>query len=177
MSTRRQALQPFSLSGGWKIDVGEWVCTPVRAMMKDPVYYAEPQEFHGFRFVDPGTLQEFGDGPDFKMPQRGDCAQLTDLDWQFWGTGRMAWSVHSLLLQSFVPFVPCRKLADWSFSPGRFYAAAVMKTIIGLFITKYDLQLSEPEKSRWFIWRTSTYPKPSTAVLLRSRLDRIDFDL
>ena len=52
-----------------------------------------------------------------------------------------------------------------------------MKTIIGLFITKYDLQLSEPEKSRWFIWRTFVYPKPSTAVLLRSRLDRIDFEL
>ena len=66
-------------------------------MMGDPAYYAEPQEFHGFRFVDPATLRESGDGPKFKIPQPGDCAQLTDLDWQLWGTGRMAWLVQSLL--------------------------------------------------------------------------------
>ena len=39
--------------------------------------YAEPQEFHGFRFVDPGTLREFENSSEFKIPQPGDCAQLT----------------------------------------------------------------------------------------------------
>ena len=97
MSTRRQALQSFNLNGGWKVNVGEWVCTPVRAMMKNSTYYAESQEFHEFRFVDSETLREFEDGSEFKIPQPGDCAQLTDLDWQLRGTERMAWLVQSLL--------------------------------------------------------------------------------
>jgi len=42
--------------------------------------------------------------------------------------------------------------------------------LLGLFITKYDLQLSkDPQTSRWFNWRSFKYPKPSTTVILTPR--------
>lgn len=91
MSTRRLALQPFVLSGGWKVDAGEWVCTPAQAMMKDPARYIAPQEFHGFRFVDPKLLGSLG-GSKCQISQPGEPTQFTDVaDWQLWGSGRMAW--------------------------------------------------------------------------------------
>lgn len=54
-------------------------------------------------------------------------------------------------------------------SPGRFYATAVMKTLLALFITKYDMQLEEKATARYFAWRTFIYPYASTKVLLRPR--------
>ncbi|KAK6223444.1 hypothetical protein LQW54_000562 [Pestalotiopsis sp. IQ-011] len=33
MSTRRSALRPFTLSDGTAVSAGEWICTPVRAIM------------------------------------------------------------------------------------------------------------------------------------------------
>lgn len=91
MSTRRQALAPFVLSDGCRVEVGDWVCTPARAMMRDPSNYVKPEEFHGFRFVDPTLLSSL-DASRFQVPQPGQPSQLTDVaGWQIWGTGRMAW--------------------------------------------------------------------------------------
>lgn len=146
MSTRRMALEPFTLSDGTRLEVGEWICTPPRAMMRDAANYAKPLEFHGFRHVEPSILesQNMAAGA-FASPQPEKAAPLTEVkDWQFWGTGRMA-------------------------CPGRFYAAAMMKTILALFITKYDMALAEPERARWFAWRTFIYPLPSTKVVLHPR--------
>jgi hypothetical protein len=54
-------------------------------------------------------------------------------------------------------------------SPGRFYATAVMKTLLALFITKYDMQLEEKAATRYFAWRTFIYPYASTKVIFRPR--------
>ncbi|KAL8646340.1 MAG: hypothetical protein Q9226_006901 [Calogaya cf. arnoldii] len=99
MSTRRQALEPFILSGGWKVEVGDMICTPARAMMKDPAHFAAPQEFLGFRFVDPELLVDL-DRPKLQSPQPGQPHQLTDAtDWQVWGTGRMVCPVFKRVSQ------------------------------------------------------------------------------
>lgn len=91
VSTRRQALKPFVLSNGCRVEVGEWVCTPARAMMRDPSNYVKPLEFHGFRFVDPKILETL-DVSHFQVPQPGQSSQLTDVvGWQIWGSGRMVW--------------------------------------------------------------------------------------
>ncbi|RAL66551.1 hypothetical protein DID88_006241 [Monilinia fructigena] len=42
MSTRRYALQPFTLSNGTTLEVGGWACTPVRAIMQNPEDYPKP---------------------------------------------------------------------------------------------------------------------------------------
>ncbi|EEQ30552.1 conserved hypothetical protein [Microsporum canis CBS 113480] len=91
ISTRRQALQPFELSDGTRIEVGEWFCTPQRAMMRDPANFEKPLEFHGLRFVQPELLADLNGSPFGKL-ETNKPTQLTDVaDWQAWGTGRMAW--------------------------------------------------------------------------------------
>ena len=92
VSTRRHILQPFTLSDGTKVDVGDWLCTPVRAMMQNPEHYPQPLEFNGFRFADPALLDN-AISPAFKFPQPGGPSKLTDVSesWHVWGTGRMAW--------------------------------------------------------------------------------------
>ena len=94
MSTRRHALQPFTLSDGTKVEVGDWICTPVREMMQNPEHYPELLEFNGFRFADPSLLKNPTHST-FKFPQRVGPSSLTGVNgsWHVWGTGRMAWYV------------------------------------------------------------------------------------
>lgn len=93
VSTRRKALQPFELSDGTRIERGQWVCTASRAMMKDPRNFVRPLEFHGFRHADPTALALLQPGS-FESPQPEKARPMVDaslLEWQVWGTGRMAW--------------------------------------------------------------------------------------
>lgn len=96
VSTRRSALKPFTLSNGTTLDPGDWLCTPVRAIMQNPKDYPEPLAFNGFRFVDPEVLENATG--EFKSLQPKP-SKLVDVDnsWHVWGTGRMAWYVISLL--------------------------------------------------------------------------------
>ncbi|OAL55016.1 cytochrome P450 [Pyrenochaeta sp. DS3sAY3a] len=92
VSTRRKALAPFTLSDGTHVKTGEWLATPLAAMLKDAQHWAEPLEFHGFRHVDAKHLASLGDNSGFKTPDSGKTALYTDVSkWQTWGTGRMAW--------------------------------------------------------------------------------------
>ncbi|KAL7927017.1 cytochrome P450 [Trichoderma austrokoningii] len=143
VSSRRMALKPFELSDGTRVEAGEWICTAARGMMLDARYYAGPQEFQGFRFVDASMLKNKL-ASDVSQGQ-GTLSNFTDIgDWQLWGTGRSA-------------------------CPGRFYATAVMKTLLALFITKYDMRLEDKAATRYFAWRTFIYPYASTKVTLRPR--------
>ncbi|ROT39585.1 hypothetical protein SODALDRAFT_322958 [Sodiomyces alkalinus F11] len=92
LSTRRRALQPFDLSDGTKLAVGDWACTPSGAIMRDERHYAAASEFNGFRFVDPEILGRIGTQSSFNTPQPRP-SKLTDVDNTFpmWGTGRMSW--------------------------------------------------------------------------------------
>lgn len=92
MSTRRCATQPFSLSDGTKVAVGDWACTPVRAIMQSAEFYPEPLQFNGFRFARPEDLPGAVPDPNFNFLQPKP-SKLTDVDpsWHVWGTGRMAW--------------------------------------------------------------------------------------
>ncbi|THC96489.1 hypothetical protein EYZ11_004033 [Aspergillus tanneri] len=98
MSTRRYVLQPFSLSNGAKLSVGDWVCTPVRSLMQHPDNYPEPLTFNGFRFVDPHIL------PGRFHPLQPKPSRLTDVDntWHVWGTNRLAWYVAYSLLRDLI---------------------------------------------------------------------------
>ncbi|KAF4631712.1 hypothetical protein G7Y89_g6427 [Cudoniella acicularis] len=119
MSTRRSALQPFTLSDGTKVSPGDWACTPVRAIMQSAEYYPEPMKFYGFRFVDSTILlKSASSNLNFRQPV---ASKFTDVNqaWHVWGTGRMA-------------------------CPGRYYASAVMKVIIGQVLKNYDCKLAKP---------------------------------
>jgi hypothetical protein len=54
-------------------------------------------------------------------------------------------------------------------SPGRFYAAACMKVLMGQIIMNYDMKLLDPEASRMFTWRSSMLPRPKTKMVFTPR--------
>ncbi|KAI1282914.1 cytochrome P450 [Xylaria sp. FL0933] len=139
MSTRRAALRPFTLSDGTRLEPGDWACTPVRAIMTDPISYPLPFDFNGFRFATTEEVQRAGSS--FKALQR-QHSKFTTVDESFhvWGTGRMA-------------------------CPGRYYAVAVMKVVLGQIIMNYDLDLVDKKAPRWFTWRSTMLPKSSTKVV------------
>lgn len=62
--------------------------------------------------------------------------------------------------------VPATNLND---SPGRYYAAAVMKVILAQIIMNYDFDLVQPEAPRWMSWRSTTLPRHATLVAFRAR--------
>ncbi|KAI1412118.1 cytochrome P450 [Hypoxylon sp. FL1857] len=143
MSTRRSAIQPFTLSDGTHLKVGDWLCTPVKAMMQSPEHYPDPLQFSGFRFADPQLVALIAgvDGP--MQPQPSKLADV-NYSWHVWGTGRMA-------------------------CPGRYYAVAVMKVILGQMLLNYDCELVEPDAPRWFTWRSTMLPKEKTLVTFAPR--------
>ncbi|KAI1306229.1 cytochrome P450 [Xylaria venustula] len=140
MSTRRCATQPFKLSDGTTLAIGDWACTPVWALMTSQEYYPEPTTFHGFRFADqrsvsPEAASKFA----FLQPKSSKMTEPRQ-SWHVWGTGRMV-------------------------CPGRFYATAVMKLILGHIILLYDCHLVDATATRWFTWRSTMLPKEKTMVV------------
>lgn len=150
VSTRRMALKPFQLSDGTKVKTGQWICSAARAMNVDPAAYPYAQEFHGFRFVEPEVIEQSvaaSASGNIRIPESSTPSAFTKMeDWQLWGTGK--YSCH-----------------------GRFYASAAIKTMLALFITKWDIQLEDPDASRFFAWRTFIYPYASTRVILRPTME------
>jgi cytochrome P450 len=139
---RRAATEPFTFADGTKLDVGDWACTPVRAIMQSAEYYPSPLEFNGFRFARPEDLASVNDqGQTFNFAQPTP-SKLVDVEqaWHVWGVGRMA-------------------------CPGRYYAVAVMKAIMGQIIMNYDCRLVDPSANRWFTWRSTMLPKKDTIVI------------
>ncbi|QLI65112.1 Cytochrome P450 monooxygenase BOA4 [Metarhizium brunneum] len=160
VSTRRKVLKPFHFSDGTSVQPGQWVCSAPRAMNRNPETWAKADEFYGFRFVKPEVLDaaqksisSFGtvlplakSTESFTIPEAGKASEYTNLsDWQQWGTGKASCT-------------------------GRWYAAAAIKTMIGLFITKYDFQLVDPKAKRYFSWRTFIYPYEGTPIALTPRM-------
>ncbi|KAI1207930.1 cytochrome P450 [Annulohypoxylon truncatum] len=145
MSTRRAALQRFTLSDGTTISPGEWACTPVRAIMQSAEHYPEPTTFYGFRFANQTAVGESDTTGDLNFRQPSP-SKLTDVDhaWHVWGTGRMA-------------------------CPGRYYATAVMKVIMAQIILNYDCELEDAQQPRWFSWRSTVLPRKNTMVRFTSR--------
>ncbi|KAH0598468.1 hypothetical protein MHUMG1_03766 [Metarhizium humberi] len=159
-ATRRKVLKPFHFSDGTSVQPGQWVCSAPRAMNRNPETWAKADEFYGFRFVKPEVLDAAQKSissfatvlpsaestESFTIPEAGKASEYTNLsDWQQWGTGKASCT-------------------------GRWYAAAAIKTMIGLFITKYDFQLVDPKAKRYFSWRTFIYPYEGTPIALTPRM-------
>jgi cytochrome P450 len=153
MSTRRRALQPFTFSDGTALNVGDWACSPSGALMRSEAHYGpSAQQFDGFRFVEPSVLDRLEGGhsgggqPMAGRASKKQPAKLTDVDSAFlmWGYGRMA-------------------------CPGRYYAAAFMKVVVGQIIMNYDLKLVEPGAPRWMTWRAAMLPLGKTMVMFTPR--------
>ncbi|KAK7967565.1 uncharacterized protein PG986_001842 [Apiospora aurea] len=52
---------------------------------------------------------------------------------------------------------------------GRFYASAAIRTLLGVFLTKWDLQPEDPDAKQHFAWRSWICPYESAKVIARPR--------
>ncbi|XP_014561396.1 hypothetical protein COCVIDRAFT_33745 [Bipolaris victoriae FI3] len=141
-STRRSALEPFTLKDGTHVDVGDWICTPAHAVMMNPVDYPKPDTFSGFRFANPELVKSLENGDSLSNILQKQPTKLTDvgITYHVWGTGRTT-------------------------CPGRFYASVLMKTILGQILLNYNFELMNPKAKRVFSWRSAIVPNPSTKVV------------
>ncbi|KAI9812933.1 MAG: hypothetical protein M1827_004451 [Pycnora praestabilis] len=91
ISVRRKANTVYTFSDGLHIPVGNWVCVPQMALMRDPVNYPSPEVFDGSRFVENNGMENEkegggggGGGPRPKFTDTG-------VGFPFWGLGKRAW--------------------------------------------------------------------------------------
>ena len=54
-------------------------------------------------------------------------------------------------------------------SPGRFYIAVVLKTILAHILRRYEFRLVNEKASRTFYWRATIIPRRSAKLLMRDR--------
>lgn len=150
--------------------------------MQNADHYPEPLQFNGFRFADPQLLHDDAANlPNFEFLQPEGPSKLTDpsSSWHVFGTGRLVWYV-PLASASPAPSFPynwisltfSRRLTVIlvrTNSPGRFYAAAVIKIMLAQVILNYDCELVDKNARRWFTWRSSTLPKEKAMVIFHPR--------
>ncbi|RAK94386.1 cytochrome P450 [Aspergillus costaricaensis CBS 115574] len=144
ITARRKALTPFTFSDGLRVDRGDWVCIPQRAMMRDPARYSHAEQFDGFRFARANKLLALNEGC-ADVPEVAPL-QLTDVDvnWPIWGLGNTA-------------------------CPGRFYATTVLKLMMGCILQGWECRLADPQALRWRTWRSSVVPRTGTVVVFKRR--------
>lgn len=54
-------------------------------------------------------------------------------------------------------------------SPGRYYAAAIMKIIVAEINLDFDIELEDKDARRWWTWRSSMLPMENTRVKFSAR--------
>ncbi|PQE23111.1 cytochrome P450 protein [Rutstroemia sp. NJR-2017a WRK4] len=95
LTIHRKVMQPFTFSSGTHVPVGNIICVPQEALMRDSKYYENPLTFDGFRFVVPEDRES--DEPQLKY---------TDIaaGFPFWGTFNKAcpgrWYASEMLKQT-----------------------------------------------------------------------------
>lgn len=157
MSTRRKALKPFSFADGTRVEAGQWVCSPLAGMNLDPNNHARPNEFHGFRFVHPHDLEQLlakKHSHSFQVLEGQRPSEFIEISGiPLWGAGKMTCG-------------------------GRHYASAVIKTLLALFLTEWEVELAQPNAKQYFTWRTWIYPYAGTNAILRpiASEDHVTFD-
>ncbi|KAI0469703.1 putative cytochrome P450 [Xylariaceae sp. FL0804] len=123
-------------------------CMSIRRKALKPFHFADGtkvetgQWFHGFRYIQPDVLGK-SLNERFQVPEGQEPSRFTDVSGvPFWGAGK----------------ITCG---------GRFYTSAAMKIVLGLFIQKWDMQLTEPGIKQKLVWRSWIYPNAKARAVLR----------
>ena len=169
VSLRRKALSAYTFFDGLHIPSGSVVCVPLRAMARDHSHFTDPDSFDGYRFLKtpPGT--------------RGTGFTETSTSLPLWGFGKetcqgfqftLVRCNHWQMNSSFDAVLHAwqNKLTPVSnLSPGRFYAATVLKTALVHILRNYDIRLVDARAPKTFSWRSTILPRDSPLLLLRRR--------
>lgn len=88
----REVVQPYTFSDSVHVPVGNRVCVPGGAILRDPALYPDPEEFNGFRFVHAHGQREHRAEDGEHKSSRG-SSQFTETSTSFplWGVGKRAW--------------------------------------------------------------------------------------
>ena len=119
-SLSRICVRSTTLSDGTTLSPGVWVSAASQAIALDERYYPRADEFDGMRYY--GTTERFTDAN--KTPPR----------YFTFGAGKHAW----YFLSSRIPAPVSSLLMPAYYSPGRFFAATIVKASVATLLTKYD---------------------------------------
>ena len=154
MGLRRKAVKDFTFSDGTFIPKGTSVVAAARCLHLDDEYYDNPHVFDPFRFA---NMRD--DEHDTKHQ-----FVSTSTEYLPFGHGKHAWyepprvSVVTCIIQPM--FV----------SPGRFFAASVLKTMLAHLVMSYDIKLEDdkirPKRLRFGV---NMYPDPAAKIMFRRR--------
>ena len=151
----RKATKDFTFSDGTFIPKGTRINAGLAALHYDDALYENPEEFVPFRFVGMGKEDKEGVKNQFVA---------TSPQYLSFGHGRYAWYVRpswTLLMLVLIFFF---------ISPGRFFAAAVLKTMLAHVVTMYDIKLEENvTRPRSLRIGNSISANPTAKVMFRKR--------
>ena len=159
MGIFRKAVKDVTLSDGTRIPKGTLVAAASVTAHTDDARYAEPDVFDPFRFA---RMREGGVEDALKH-------QLvnTSLDFLPFGHGKHAWCVSRLLTLTPTGLTAARTIHD---SPGRFFAANEIKTMMAYLLLNYDIKFAEEGRRPANIrFGPANLPSTSAKVLLRKR--------
>lgn len=123
----RKAKKDFTFSDGTLIPKGTRINAGLVALHYDDALYENPEVFDPFRFADMGEEDEEGAKHQFVA---------TSPEFLSFGHGRHAWydRLSPIAIHAHLYFFA---------SPGRFFAAVEMKTMLAHIVTTYDIKLEE----------------------------------
>ena len=152
----RKALKDFVFSDGTFIPKGTLIGVATRSVHHDEKFYRNANVFQPFRFA--GMHED--DGEDTK----GQLVSTT-MEYLAFGHGKHAWYDAPPLL------CDVRLSNTCSFdSPGRFFAAIQLKSILAHIVVTYDVKLEDnATRPRSLHFGTSIVADPRASVLFRKR--------
>ena len=167
---QRRTLKDFTFSDGTTIPAGQTVALPGHALHHDGVsisttqsgrihfssqtIYDNPDEFDGFRFAKLREADEHDGVTKYQMVN-------TAPDYVTFGHGKHAWYV-------VICHQPHSTDKFGSYSPGRFFAAAELKTMFCHLLLNYDVKFEDkPAVEVW--WTFFPIVDDSAVVSFRAR--------
>lgn len=148
----RKAVQDYTFRDGTFIPKGTFVAAAARDLQFDADFYPDPTVFDPRRYAGQGGASK-------------DNSARTDDHYLIFGHGRHAWCAlrRGFQCAGRLLMMPC--------SPGRFFAATVLKAILAHIVVTYDVKL--PGDSRTLpppMWvSASLVPNHKADVLFRKR--------
>ncbi|KAF8526936.1 cytochrome P450 [Hysterangium stoloniferum] len=132
LTGRRKALKPFTFSDGSRVPKGTFLYAAAWAVHHDEEIYNDAGTFDGFRFARSAGVN----GTESRMQ-----ALVAPSD-------------------DFLPFGIGKHICVSIASPGRFYATAVVKTVISYILEHYEIKVSTPTKPPDVWIGTTCLPNP-----------------
>ena len=152
----RKAMKDYIFSDGTFIPKGTLVGVATRSLHYDKKFYENPNVFQPFRFAE----MHKGDNDETK-------AQLvsTSTEYLDFGLGRHAW------YDAFYPTFHLGVERCFHCSPGRFFAANELKTMLAHVVVTYDIKLEDSvARPRCSQFGVAILADPRAKVLFRKRI-------